>query len=101
MGPDGSYALDNHTHPEASSISAGFMSASDKGKLENIESFANVNTIESISLNGTNIVPDADKNVNIAIPIVRGATASVGGAAGLVPGPTAGDNEKFLRGDGT
>lgn len=30
-----------------------------------------------------------------------GATASIGGASGLVPKPNAGDNEKFLRGDGT
>lgn len=29
-----------------------------------------------------------------------GATSVAGGASGLVPAPSAGDNEKFLRGDG-
>lgn len=33
--------------------------------------------------------------------ILGGATASVAGSAGIVPAPAAGDNEKFLRGDGT
>ena len=31
----------------------------------------------------------------------EGATSSADGAAGQVPAPSAGDNEKFLRGDGT
>lgn len=30
-----------------------------------------------------------------------GAGMSTGGASGLVPAPAAGDNDKFLRGDGT
>ncbi len=34
-------------------------------------------------------------------PVMTGATASVAGAAGLVPAPAAGDNVKFLRGDGS
>ena len=33
--------------------------------------------------------------------IMVGATASVGGIAGLVPVPAAGDQLKYLRGDGT
>ena len=33
--------------------------------------------------------------------ILGGATASVAGSAGIVPAPAAGDNEKFLCGDGT
>ena len=36
-----------------------------------------------------------------AIPDVSGATGSTGGAGGLVPAPIAGDQVKFLRGDGT
>jgi hypothetical protein len=32
---------------------------------------------------------------------MSGATASVAGAVGLVPQPSAGDSDKFLRGDGT
>lgn len=34
-------------------------------------------------------------------PDMTGATASAAGAKGLVPAPAAGDNDKFLRGDGT
>lgn len=33
--------------------------------------------------------------------VMGGATASAGGSKGLVPAPSAGDNLKFLRGDGT
>ena len=33
-------------------------------------------------------------------PVMSGATASAGGSAGLVPQPQAGDNSKFLTGDG-
>lgn len=32
---------------------------------------------------------------------MQGATASTDGTAGIVPAPEAGDDEKFLRGDGT
>lgn len=35
------------------------------------------------------------------VPIMVGATASAAGVAGLVPVPAAGDQLKFLRGDGT
>lgn len=34
-------------------------------------------------------------------PVMSGATAQAAGASGLVPQPTAGDNENFLSGDGT
>ena len=33
--------------------------------------------------------------------VFAGASATVAGTAGNVPAPAAGDNEKFLRGDGT
>ena len=35
------------------------------------------------------------------VPVMRGATENANGAAGLVPMPVAGDQLKFLRGDGT
>lgn len=35
------------------------------------------------------------------IPVMTGATENADGASGLVPVPSAGDNLKFLRGDGT
>lgn len=39
-----------------------------KTKLENISEGAEVNTIESIKLNGTALIPDGDKSVNLVIP---------------------------------
>ena len=35
------------------------------------------------------------------VAVMKGATASVAGASGLVPTPAAGENDEFLRGDGT
>lgn len=35
------------------------------------------------------------------VDVMIGATTSTSGTRGLVPAPTTGDNEKFLRGDGT
>lgn len=35
------------------------------------------------------------------VDVMIGATTNAGGTKGLVPAPTTGDNEKFLRGDGT
>ncbi len=42
-------------------------------------------------------------NVSIATTytVMGGATASEGGSAGAVPAPAAGENDEFLRGDGT
>ena len=37
----------------------------------------------------------------INIPVMTGATAAADGVAGLVPVPVAGDQLKFLKGDGT
>lgn len=45
-----------------------------------------------------------DANQNIVwgnLPQMSGATSSAAGTAGLVPAPTAGDQAKFLKGDGT
>lgn len=39
-----------------------------KDKLDGIEAGAEVNTIDSISVNGTAVTPDANKNVDILIP---------------------------------
>ena len=42
------------------------------------------------------------ENKNIPLPAdMVGAAAAASGSHGLVPAPAAGDNEKFLRGDGT
>lgn len=73
-------------------------STSDKIKLDNIESGAQANVIESVTVDGVGL-PVIAKEVDI--PAMVGATASAPGAAGVVPAPSAGDEQKFLRGDGT
>jgi len=47
---------------------------------------------------------DSDGNAvaqDINIKSMTGATSSANGTSGLVPGPSAGDQDKFLKGDGT
>ena len=56
------------------------------------------NVIESVKINGTALTV-TDKAVNITN--MGGASSSTAGTAGLVPAPAIGDNDKFLRGDGT
>lgn len=42
-----------------------------------------------------------NSDINSVIGIMTGATANANGTSGLVPVPTAGNQDKFLRGDGT
>lgn len=59
---------------------------------------SNVGTVTSVNNNS----PDSNGNVTISMPnSMTGATSSTAGSSGLVPAPAAGDNAKFLRGDGT
>ena len=54
---------------------------------------------------GTNLSIDGTTGVLSAVDTTysafTGATSSVAGAAGLVPAPAAGDDDKYLKGDGT
>ena len=50
---------------------------------------------------GSNINIDANNVISGAYTHFTGATASTDGVQGLVPGPLAGDEGKFLQGDGT
>ena len=68
-------------------------------KLNGIAAGAEKNTIQGISLSGTAQVPDVNRFVNI--PTMSGANASSAGIAGLVPKPAKGDQDKFLKGDGS
>jgi len=68
------------------------MSAADKTKLDGIN-------LLGVKLNTTALIPDS--NGYISIPLMTGATSSADGASGLVPAPSAGDEDKFLAGDGT
>ena len=47
----------------------GVMSYEDKEKLDDIEAGAEANVIESISVNGTAVQPDANKNVELTTPV--------------------------------
>ncbi len=49
---------------------------------------------------GTNIVISGT-TISAVVPNFEGATQSADGTAGLVPAPAAGDDSKFLSGDGT
>lgn len=56
-------------------------------------------TTQSITFDGSSAVSfDVD---NTKPEVMKGATASTAGNAGLVPAPAAGNHNKFLRGDGT
>lgn len=75
--------------------------------------------VTDVQVNGSSVL--SDKVANIVLPVIdvqsdgtsvitnniaiintmTGATASAAGTKGLVPAPASGDNEKYLRGDGT
>lgn len=56
-------------------------------------------TTQAITFDGSSAVSfDVD---NTKPDVMKGATASTAGNAGLVPTPAAGNHDKFLRGDGT
>lgn len=58
----------------------------------------------TIQQNGATVATftaDQATNTTANITTMTGATSSVAGAAGLVPAPTAGDQDKYLKGDGT
>lgn len=65
--------------PIATSEKAGIITAQDKAKLDGIEAGAQVNKIESISVNGTSIDP-VDKHINL--PEVSRTSAGILPAAG-------------------
>ena len=60
--------------------------------------------VKTVTMNGTTLSPTSgDVNLGTVITptdIMSGASSSVAGSAGLVPAPSAGDDTKFLCGDG-
>lgn len=65
-----------------------------------------INTVladQVLYYNGTSWVNKnvSELNTNATISVMVGATADVAGMKGLVPAPAAGDQLRFLRGDGT
>ena len=95
---DGLYLLDSSVLPLATTTKNGAMSYSDKTKIDGIESGAEVNVLDGVQLNGSDLTI-TNKKVNV--PVMIGATSSVNGAVGLVPKPLAGEQATLLFGNGT
>ena len=59
--------------------------------------------IKTISVNGTNVPPDSDKNVALTIPdsAFTGTDGTSAGTAGLVPAPATTDAGKYLKANGS
>lgn len=115
----------NTTYANATTSTDGLMSAEDKVKLNGIAAGANKYTHPSYTAKASGLykvtvdalghvsavasvtksditalgIPGSDTNTTYSA--FRGATASAAGGAGLVPAPAAGQNTRYLRGDGT
>lgn len=108
------------TYTKATNAQDGLMSKEDFIKLSQIESGAqkNVNafatitagagsisastTQDTVKFIGENIdIFASTEGVKFTVAMLKGATASTNGTAGLVTVPTTNDIGKFLRGDGT
>ena len=63
---DSTHKLDADLVDDSTSTNK-FTNASNLSKLSGIESGAEVNVIESVSVNGTPVTPDANRNVNIVV----------------------------------
>ena len=121
---DGTWATPaNTTYGEATTETAGLMSAADKKKLDGVEAGANKYTHPSYTPKASGlykVTVDATGHVSAAAAVekgditalgipakdttynaFKGATAAAAGGAGLVPAPAQGDQAKFLKADGT
>lgn len=63
--------------------------------------YMNAGNIAQIGFTIDKSVPADAKFTDTTYSVFKGATASSAGSTGLVPAPSAGNNLKFLRGDGT
>lgn len=123
---DGTWATPtNTTYGVASQSSNGLMSSTDKTKLDGIATGANKYVHPSYTAKSSGlykVTVDSSGHVSAATAVTKsditalgipaqdtnttynvfgGASSSSGGSAGLVPAPSAGDQSKFLRADGT
>ena len=99
------------TYANATTSTAGLMSAADKSKLDGVQAQASkVSVTRSLSsgvkiatlnINGTNTDLFCEKNTDTTYVAFSGATSSAAGTAGLVPAPAKGAQAKYLRGDST
>lgn len=108
MGTETTYARGDHVHPLQTSVA----NATNATKATQDSAGQQINTtyIKGLSVSGrvitytkgngtTGTITTQDTNTTYSA--MKGATASVSGATGLVPAPAAGKNTSFLRGDGT
>ena len=118
-------AASNHTHSAVTTSANGFMSASDKTKLDGIAAGANKYThptyttkssglykitVDSLGhISAATIVTKSDitalgipgQDTNTTYSAFKGASTSAAGGSGLVPAPAQGASNRYLRSDGT
>lgn len=118
-------AASNHTHNAATTSANGFMSASDKTKLDGIAAGANKYThptyttkssglykitVDSLGhISAATAVTKSDitalgipgQDTNTTYSAFKGASTSAAGGSGLVPAPAQGASNRYLRSDGT
>ena len=118
-------AASNHTHNTVTTSANGFMSASDKTKLDGIAAGANKYThptyttkssgLYKITVDGLGHISAATavtksditalgipgQDTNTTYSAFKGASTSAAGGSGLVPAPAQGASNRYLRSDGT
>lgn len=122
-GSSGTFNTQDTTYAEATDSQAGLMSAADKAKLNGIANNANNYTHPSHTAAEEGlykVTVDELGHVTATTPVAKsditglgipaqdttynaftGASAEGAGGAGLVPAPSMGDQDKFLKADGT
>lgn len=74
------------TNVPATTSTSGLMSAEDKTKLDGIANNAQVNVLEGVQMNGTDL-PISNKTVNVSVPTITPADSTTDGTTGLVNMP--------------
>lgn len=115
----------NTTYNNATTSTDGLMSSEDKTKLDGIATGANkythpsytsrasglykitvdasghVSAVTAVTKNDITALGIPGSDTNTTYSTFKAATASAAGGSGLVPAPAAGENDEYLRGDGT
>lgn len=83
-------------------LSTNDYTTTEKNKLAGIAAGAQVNVLEGVQMNGTNLAITSKK---VNVPVFTGATSSAAGTVGLVPEPSASTSptpaNQYLAADGT
>ena len=72
------------TYSKATTAADGLMAKEDKAKIDGIAANAQVNSIESVSVNGTTVTPNGAKNVNISVITSDQVDAKIAAAVGAI-----------------